>query len=32
MLVADRSETIQEVVPRCPNCSPEEIEPEEDDE
>jgi hypothetical protein len=32
MLVPDRSERIQEVVPRCPNCSPEEIEPEEEDE
>ena len=32
MLVPDRSETIQEVLPRCPNCSPEEIELEEDDE
>lgn len=31
-LVPDRSETIQEVVPRCPKCDPEEAEPEEEDE
>jgi len=30
MLVPDRSEVIQEVVPRCPNCDPEE--PDLDDE
>ncbi|MEP7077280.1 MAG: hypothetical protein ABI878_15855 [Acidobacteriota bacterium] len=32
MLVPDRSETIWEVTPRCPNCNPEEAEPEEEDE
>lgn len=30
-LVADRSEIVQEVSPRCPNCSPEAVE-EDDDE
>lgn len=30
IMVADRSDTVQEVVPRCPNCSPEEMD--EDDE
>jgi len=30
ILVPDRSETILEIAPRCPNCSPEEAEPEEE--
>ena len=30
ILVPDRSETILEIVPRCPNCSPEDPEPEEE--
>lgn len=31
ILVPDRSETILEVVPRCPNCNPEDVEPDEED-